>query len=177
MNIGVEPTTDKFTAVCWSKDDGLIPGASLALYQNLPFSNLNQFGNDFMSRLEGSMVNAEILKYVTFIDTPGLLSTTKDNLGRRYDIHKILEVFADLAEMIILFLDPFKLDMGHEIEQTLRMLTYNQQEKLRIILNKADQIEFNDLMRCYGALMFNLGKVIKTPEIPKVYMSSFWNNQ
>lgn len=60
---------------------------------------------------------------MTFIDTPGLLSTTKENLGRHYDIHKILEVFADLAEMIILFLDPYKLDMGHEIEKALTMLT------------------------------------------------------
>jgi len=79
--------------------------------------------------------------------------------------------------MIILFLDPFKLDMGHEIEQVLRMLTYGQHEKLRIILNKSDQIEFNDLIRAYGAVMFNLGKVIKTPEIPKVYMSSFWDHE
>lgn len=68
------------------------------------------------------------------------MSTTEENLGRNYDIHKILEVFADIAEMIILFLDPYKLDMGHEIEKTLTMLTHRQQEKLKIILNKSDQV-------------------------------------
>jgi len=82
-NIGVEPTTDKFTAVCWASDDGIIPGSSLALFPTLPFSNLKQFGNDFMSNLEGAMMNCELLKNITFIDTPGLLSTTQSNLGRR----------------------------------------------------------------------------------------------
>lgn len=31
-------------------------------------------------------------------------------------------------------------------------------------------------MRVYGALMWSLGKVIKTPEVPKVFIGSFWNN-
>lgn len=31
-------------------------------------------------------------------------------------------------------------------------------------------------MRVYGALMWSLGKVITTPEVPKVFIGSFWNN-
>lgn len=62
MNIGVEPTTDKFTAVCWSKDDTTIPGSSLTLFPNLPFANLKQFGNNFMANLEGAMINSDFLK-------------------------------------------------------------------------------------------------------------------
>ena len=31
-------------------------------------------------------------------------------------------------------------------------------------------------MRVYGALMWSLGKVITTPEVPKVFIGSFWTN-
>ena len=31
------------------------------------------------------------------------------------------------------------------------------------------------LMRVYGALMWALGKVIRTPEVVRVYIGSFWN--
>merc|ERR1712178_225561 len=41
--------------------------------------------------------------------------------------------------------------------------------------NKSDQVNTQQLMRVYGALMWSLGKVITTPEVPRVYIGSFWN--
>lgn len=49
----------------------------------------------------------------------------------------------------------------------------NHSDKVRIVLNKSDQIDQQQLMRVYGALMWSLGKVFKSPEVSKVYVGSF----
>jgi hypothetical protein len=37
--------------------------------------------------------------------------------------------------------------------------------QVRVILNKSDQVDQQQLMRVYGALMWSLGKVFRSPEV------------
>ena len=47
--------------------------------------------------------------------------------------------------------------------------------QVRVILNKADEVEPQKLMRVYGALMWSLGSIVASPEVPRVYIGSFWD--
>ena len=76
--------------------------------------------------------------------------------------------------MIILLFDAHKLDISDEFRNTIDSLKGND-DKIRCILNKADQVDRQKLMRVYGALMWSIGKVVKTPEVMRVYVGSFWD--
>jgi len=66
------------------------------------------------------------------------------------------------------------LDISDEFKSAIELLKGNE-DKVRVVLNKADQINTQQLMRVYGALMWSLGKVIRTPEVLRVYIGSFWD--
>lgn len=38
-------------------------------------------------------------------------------------------------------------------------------DKVRVVLNKSDQVSQQQLMRVYGALMWSLSKVFRSPEV------------
>jgi EH domain-containing protein 1 len=174
QRIGPEPTTDRFVAIIKGESgDKVIPGAALCSQADRPFRGLSPFGNNFLSRFEGVEMDSPILNNITLVDTPGILSGQKQMIGRNYDYEQVMKWFAERADLIIIMFDAHKLDISDELKRVIELLKPHQ-DKMRVLLNKADSISTQQLMRVYGALMWSLGKVMMTPEVCRVYMGSFW---
>jgi hypothetical protein len=105
---------------------------------------------------------------------PGVLSGEKQRVARGYDFNVVCGWFASRADLILLLFDAHKLDISDEFKSVIECLKGND-DKIRCILNKADQVDRQKLVRVYGALMWSLGKVLKTPEVLRVYLGSFWD--
>lgn len=174
IRIGPEPTTDRFIAVMHDDKEGVIPGNALVVDPSRQFRPLSKYGNAFLNRFQCSTVPSPVLQAISIVDTPGILSGEKQRTDRGYDFTGVLEWFAERVDRIILLFDAHKLDISDEFRRSIEALN-GHDDKIRIILNKADMIDHQQLMRVYGALMWSLGKVLQTPEVARVYIGSFWD--
>mmetsp|Transcript_40616 Transcript_40616/g.85285 ORF Transcript_40616/g.85285 Transcript_40616/m.85285 type:complete len:610 (-) Transcript_40616:249-2078(-) len=153
----------------------LIKGNTLTVTPALPFSSLSQFGSAFLNHFVGSSSSSPLLKRITFIDTPGVLSGEKQRINRTYDFGQVSKWFADRSDLILLLFDAHKLDISDEFRHIIDTIRLYNGDKIRCVLNKADCVTREQLVRVYGSLMWSMGKIFDSPEVVRVYTGSYWN--
>ena len=165
----------------WKKDGvnkssgKTIKGNSLTVMPELPFRSLAAFGSGFLSHFVGSVSPAPLLEHVTLIDTPGVLSGEKQRLSRSYDFAKASRWFADRSDLILLLFDAHKLDISDELKEVIETIRPHNDDKIRCVLNKADGVTREQLVRVYGSLMWSMGKIFHSPEVVRVFTGSYWD--
>ncbi|KAL4648691.1 sarcalumenin-like [Arapaima gigas] len=169
---GAEPTTSEFTVIMHGDKARTIEGIVMAADSSRSFSPLEKFGQNFLEKLVGVEMPHKLLERVTFVDTPGIIENRKQQ-ERGYPFNDVCQWFIDRADLIFLVFDPTKLDVGGELEMMFRQMK-GRESQIRIILNKADILAPQELMRVYGALFWSMAPLINVTEPPRVYISSFW---
>ncbi|XP_078414922.1 sarcalumenin isoform X3 [Cetorhinus maximus] len=169
---GAEPTTSEFTVLMHGSKIRTVEGIVMAADSARSFSPLEKFGQNFLEKLVGIELPHKLLERVTVVDTPGIIENRKQQ-ERGYPFNDVCQWFIDRADLIFVVFDPTKLDVGLELEMLFRQLK-GRESQIRIILNKADNVATQELMRVYGALFWSLAPLINVTEPPRVYVSSFW---
>lgn len=148
-HVGMEPTTDRFVAVMHNKEERIIPGNAAAVSADLPFGGLQKFGTALLAKFQVSQVPSEVLDKITLVDTPGILSGDKQRLeSRGYDFDAVTGWFAERSDLILLLFDGHKLDISDEFTTTISKLR-GHEDKVRVVLNKSDQVSGQQLLRVY----------------------------
>lgn len=174
MHIGPEPTTDRFIAVVYGEEEKTIKGNALTGVNELPYSGLSRFGSSFLNKFTAAVVPAPLLKECNIIDTPGVLSGEKQRTSRGYDFAQVSRWFAERSDLILLLFDCSKLDISDEFKSVIEELQPHE-DKVHCVLNKADQLDQESLMRVYGALLWSMGRIFKGAEVTRIYVGSFRN--
>jgi GTPase SAR1 family protein len=174
IHIGPEPTTDGFAALMDGTSPTPIPGNAATADKRRPFRALSRHGAAFLNKFCISELRCDLTKELTLIDTPGILAGSKQTMGRNYDFAEIVKWFAERSDLILLLFDAHKIDISDELKTVIESL-HQHDEKMRLVLNKADALTTEEIMHVYGGTMWFLGKVFKTPEVKRSYMSSFWD--
>jgi GTP-binding protein EngB required for normal cell division len=172
---GPQPTTADFTAIVYGEEPGDLDGRVIVNAKELPFKGLNEFGENFLQNFKGFQAPHDLLKSVTLIDTPGVLESAQEIHQRKYDYIRLARWFAERSDLVFVMFDPTKLDAGVELRLMFKVAFKGQEGKVRIVLNKADSVNTQELMRVYGSLFWNLSNMINSTEPPRVYIGSFWD--
>ena len=178
QKIGLAPIDDGFTVICYGPTQDEMDGHAAVTHAELPYQQFERFGKDFLTRFRVKTAPADLLKEVTLIDSPGMIDSASRTVGRGYDFVEAVRTFAERADLILFFFDPDKPGTTGETMEVFTQSLAGQEHKLLILLHKVDLFEnLLDFARVYGTLCWNLSKIIRTKDMPHIYVTYLPNQK
>ncbi|CCI40791.1 unnamed protein product [Albugo candida] len=182
---GRAPTDCSFTILVGGDRAQRLDGFALMRQEKSGFSNIKQkFGSDFVSQIEMKIVeNSKFLNDsgVMLVDSPGMIdppneAASRTSMDRGAILYQALincwgfGSTIDRADVVLVMFDPDKPGTTFETLHVLTTGLLKYSSKLLLILNKVDDFEtVHDFARAYGALCWNLSKVIPRKDLPFIY--------
>jgi len=171
LRAGAEPSPAYFNILMWGENATQLDGTQLAA--DWTFSGLQKFGQGLLDRLKGLQLPNPLLEKVNIVEIPGILEIRKQ-VERHFPFNDACQWFIDRADIIFLVYDPSKLDVGPESEAILDQLK-GREYQTRILLNKADQVKAEEIMRVQGTLIWNISPLMSSVQPPVMYAVSLWS--
>ncbi|AOY59681.1 dynamin family protein [Desulfococcus multivorans] len=182
QDTGQAPTDDSFTVITYDEtlaDDAKIQvteerdGKVLLNDPEYPFSTLRKQGQRFASHFRLKKCNSPFLKDLAIIDTPGMLDSITER-DRGYDYQDVIGDLAQKAGLVLVLFDAHKAGTVREayksIRETLSAATF--EDRIIFVLNRIDECtSFNDLLRVYGTLCWNLSQITGRKDIPMIRLT------
>ena len=167
---GIAPTDDGFTVLTYSETPEESSGPAAAMRPEITFTSLDRFGPTFLARLRLKLLDAEFLKDMNLVDSPGMIDAASTAMERGYDFMAAVRAFGESADLILFFLDPEKPGTTGETVAAFTKALSGLENKIMILMNKADEFDsLRDFARDYGALCWNLSRVIQTKDMPEIF--------
>ncbi|XP_017846409.1 sarcalumenin isoform X3 [Drosophila busckii] len=172
LRTGAEPSPAYFNILMHGNETEVLDGTQLAA--DYTFAGLQKFGQGLEERLRGLKLKSKLLEKVNIVEIPGILEVRKQ-VSRVFPFNDACQWFIDRADIIFLVYDPAKLDVGPETEAILDQLK-GREYQTRIILNKADTVKPEELLRVQGALIWNISPLMSSAQPPLMYTTSLWTH-
>ncbi|CAI5712461.1 hypothetical protein KXD40_001671 [Peronospora effusa] len=176
---GRAPTDCTFTVLAGGVREERLDGAALMRHAQYGFGDVERlFGREFVSQVELKVVaGSQLLDEggLMIVDSPGMIdppgtSLDRTDKDRGYDFKRVVQWFADRADVILVMFDPDKPGTTFETLDVLTKSLQGMSSKVLLILNKVDDFQtVHDFARAYGALCWNLSKVIGRKDLPFIY--------
>jgi GTPase SAR1 family protein len=170
QDTGVAPTDDGFTIILYGDKDEDFYGPAALGRLTKEFANLGKFGPEFLQHLHVKYRKSDFLKKVNLIDSPGMIDSAGGSSTRNYNFAAVVRSFVELSNIVFFMFDPDKPGTTGETVDVLSKCLFGMEFKLRVIMNKCDTFEnMYDFARSYGTLCWNLSRVLKSKDLPKIY--------
>ena len=167
---GLAPTDDAFTVLSFGGSEEERDGQAVVSTPTLPYAGLRSFGPQFLSHFRLKLRPVPVLRDITLIDSPGMIDSPGEGSGRGFDFSGAVRWFAERADVVLVFFDPEKPGTTGETLQVFTQSLQGIDHKLQIVMNKMDRFDgLQDFARAYGALCWNLGKVIPRKDLPAIF--------
>lgn len=170
QDTGVAPTDDGFTIIQYGEKDEDFYGPAALGRLTKEFSNLGKYGPEFLQNLRVKYRKCDFLKKVNLIDSPGMIDTVGEKTSRGYNFPAVVRSFVEISNVVFFMFDPDKPGTTSETVEVLSKCMFGMEFKLRVLLNKCDTFEnMYDFARSYGALCWNLSRILKSKDLPKIF--------
>ena len=170
QDTGVAPPDDGFTVIIYGESEEDIVGPAAVTRLPEEFRALEPLGPSFLQHLKVKVRNRELLKRVNIVDSPGMIDSAAAESQRDYDFGEAVKRLAQLCDIVFFLFDPEKPGTTGETVNVFSKCLRGVEFKLRVLMNKCDAFtSLYDFARAYGTLCWNLSRVLRTKDLPKIF--------